>query len=238
MSGTAYRKDSKGIMLSACTGKVIYRKKASALQKEEFLAPSIIRFVQSPPPSHVTLPELIKMAKEDVYMNAIVLNEPRNKLLFRFLSEFKDESIAISVRLIEHGEILSALTGIPFLNGKSSTKERKVIRDGLKSGEIKRVIGTSLIDQSVDFPLLKVFLNWAGYSPRVAQIQRLGRILRLSQGKTAYFIDLVDSWNSKMLRHSKQRISFMRKESLDVQVEKYNGKQFENEFESITNVII
>ena len=119
--------------------------------------------------------------------------------------------------LKEHGETLAAMSGIPFISTDLSAKQRTELRNRIDSGELTAIIATSLYDESVNVPSLKVLINAAGYSPQNAQTQRHGRILRRT-GKSAKFFDFYDSWESKMLEHSKKRIKYMKAEGHDVEV--------------------
>ena len=86
------------------------------------------------------------------------------------------------------------------------------------------VVATKIYDQSVNLPALKIAINCAGHSPKNAQIQRLGRILRNSGGNDALFIDIWDEWESSVLVHSKNRYSYLEEENHNIETKELKYK--------------
>lgn len=218
-SGTPQRGDGKDILLQACTGRIIYEKNAADLQKEGFLVRSNVSFVESYPPNHMKLTDFVRLDPKSAYEHGIVKNMPRNIAISDILNlkALRNKSFVVLVKRHEHGEILSELLGVPFVHGKCTTKFREEIRERILSGELKRLVATTIFDQSVNFPNLDGIVNAGGHSPENAQTQRHGRVLRTYEGKEcAYFFDFYDSWESRMKKHSRARIRYMEDEGHEV----------------------
>jgi len=104
----------------------------------------------------------------------------------------------IVVNSVEHGEIIQSKleeAGVTsaFLQGANSTDERSVILNGVKDGSVKTLIGTQLIDEGIDLPNLSYLLYTAGGKSPRQLLQRVGRVLRVSDTKkTATIIDFQD----------------------------------------------
>lgn len=216
-TGTAYRKDGSDIMLQAATGRILYHMPASALQSGGYLQKSKVVFYRTEPPSHMTLSQLVLLDPLAQYRHGIVHNMRRNLQIANLVSEHLDRTLLVTVKLKEHGVLLAGMTGLPFISGDEPSKERDRIRDGLKSGQLKGVIATSLYDESVNFPRLNVCINAAGHSPRNAQAQRHGRILRSDgTGSESLFIDFSDLWLDRTATHSRNRMRYMKQEGHEV----------------------
>lgn len=219
-TGTPTRSDDKEILLMAATGRVLISKPARELQDEGWLSPSRVVFYESPPPSGFSNIDYVMKTAIARYHDAIVRNEPRNRLIRQIIQDNPDRSFLCTVRLVEHGKILSSMLDVPFVTGSISKKLRREIKSRLESGELRGVVATNVYDESVNIPRLNMLINAGGQSPENAQTQRHGRILR-NEGGEALFVDFNDSWASDVARHSRNRIKYMRGEGHEVKIEAY-----------------
>lgn len=216
-TGTVQRSDGGELYVYAGFGRILTKIDARFLQDQGYLSESHIRFIASNPPSHVTREYLAKCDPEDRYMESIVRNMGRNRQIIELLTENNDTAI-VGVKRIEHAEILSEMSGIPFISGQSNDREH--IKNGLVSGDIRKAIVTTIFDLSVNIPRLKRFINAGGHSPESRQIQRLGRVLRLHDSKDiAEMYDFNDFWDKKASEHTGKRVKALRKEGHTVEVE-------------------
>ena len=215
-TGTPYRSDGKDLLLLACTGRVMIQKKAKELQEEGILSQAKIVFYHSPPPAHLSIEALAERSPKDRYMDSIVYNEPRNRLISE-LYHSQEVQTAVIVKYIEHGEILADIIGIPFVSSK--VRNRAEIQSGLNDGSLLGVVATTIFDMSVNIPGLTRIINAAGHSPEARQTQRLGRVIRLFDGKEwAYFYDFMDDWDNKAWLHSRNRLKYMKSEGHEVEI--------------------
>lgn len=216
MTGTLNRQDEKDIFLRAFSGKTLVRFPVRSLIEMGYLSDVDVYFHPIDYPGD--LDELNKLSPQGRYLAGIVNNGYRNDRIARILQRNPDVSSVVLINRIEHGELLAAQLGCPFVYGGTPKAVRRRVKEGINSGEITRVVATSLYDESVNNPKWKLCINAAGFSPENAQIQRLGRILRPIPGIRAQFHDFVDQFNSKLKRHSNLRIAYLRDEGHPVSV--------------------
>ena len=140
------------------------------------------------------------MEYQFIYKEGIINNDYRNQLIVALAErlESQEGTTLIVVNSVEHGELIqeklkdSGVTSA-FLQGANSTSERNDILDGVKSGKVKTLIGTQLIDEGIDLPNLSYLLYTAGGKSPRQLLQRIGRVLRISDTKkTATIIDFQD----------------------------------------------
>ena len=140
------------------------------------------------------------MEYQFIYKEGIINNDYRNQLIVALAErlESQEGTTLIVVNSVEHGELIqeklkeSGVTSA-FLQGANSTNERNDILDGVKSGKVKTLIGTQLIDEGIDLPNLSYLLYTAGGKSPRQLLQRIGRVLRISDTKkTATIIDFQD----------------------------------------------
>ena len=223
-SGTPFRGDGKDILLQAATGRIIYKKTTRELQDTGYLAESKVLFFKTKMPSNQTHETLAELQPHDKYRTTIIENDHRNALIKAVFKKYANQPTLVIVKHEQHLKFLSDYLGIPLVYGKSSKGYRKAVQDQLRSGEMWAVIATKVYDQSVNIPALKIAINCAGHSPKNAQIQRLGRILRQSGGNGALFIDFWDEFNEAPLVHSKNRLDYLKEEGHEIETLEMNYK--------------
>src|SRR5262249_45976454 len=83
--------------------------------------------------------------------------------------------------------------GAPLITGKTPTRDREVLYDRFRTGEITRLIVSKVANFSIDLPDANVAIQLSGtYGSRQEEAQRLGRILRPKRhGLLAHFYSLV-----------------------------------------------
>lgn len=218
LTGTAFRNDGASIMLQAATGKLIGNIKAKDLQEQGFLAKSKIYFVNCPDPQELDRP----LQYREIYRFGIVKNAVRNALIGKLVKKHLGKSILVVVEQIEHGEeLFKQLKKIDkktvFISGKS--KQRKELKEAFERGDLRTVIASRIYNESADVPILEVVINASGGRSGIAVIQRVGRSLRLREGKEeAVIYDFYDSFNYKMEQHSMERMKWLKKEGHEVTV--------------------
>jgi len=104
------------------------------------------------------------------------------------------ETVIVLVSTIRHGEQLSA--SIPdsvVLHSKLPKKIRKRHVDDLRSGKLRCVVATSLMDEGADFPIASTMILAVGGRSATKTIQRTGRVMRPYKDKEFGVIyDFVD----------------------------------------------
>lgn len=223
-SGTVFRGDGKDILLQAATGRIIYKKTTKELQDLGYLASSKVMFFKSKMPSNQTDESLAQLTPHEKYRATIVENDHRNALIKEIFKKYANQPTLVIVKSEQHLKFLSDYLGVPLVYGKSSKGYRKAVQEQLRSGEMWAIVCTKIYDQSVNIPALKIAINCAGHSPKAAQIQRLGRILRQSGSEDALFIDIWDDFEPSVVMHSRNRFNYLKDEGHSMEVKEIGYK--------------
>lgn len=206
-------------LLEGTIGQVGYNKGASELIDEGFVTPVRVKMITVKIPDE----EIIK-AFRPAYEENIIGSRRRNKIIAEEAKELIDagKTVLITVsRIKKHGQpLLELLEGydVEFLHGK--TKDRKEIVQRFKDGNLRCLI-TTVIREGTNIPVADVLIfAQAGKSDTVIT-QRIGRIMRLAEGKEeALVIDFFDEDGANLEKHSNARLNHYRsEESFIVEVE-------------------
>jgi superfamily II DNA or RNA helicase len=189
LSATPRREDGADLKIWAATGPICANISPVDLIKRGILAKPTFVF-EWLAPSHIS-----RRTWQEAYDEYIVANHERNEKIVDFITDYVNvgESIYVHVTRIDHGKILSEMSGYPFLQGSDKTDRRQEAVEKFKSGEVPCLIST-LLGEGYDVPTASVFINAASGKSSVALIQRVGRVLRTTKDKKeAVVIDFVES---------------------------------------------
>jgi superfamily II DNA or RNA helicase len=112
----------------------------------------------------------------------------------RFLAEKLSESSEKTLIFTLHNSLVYAISRrflIPAITHKTPEDERRLILSKFRSGEYRAIVTSQVLDEGLDVPDASrgIILSGTG-SPRQL-IQRLGRILRKTEGKVAILWEVV-----------------------------------------------
>ena len=108
------------------------------------------------------------------------------------------------------------------------TKAIQTARDGqklqaikdLRQGKIDGVIASTIWDQGVDIPEIRTLIMAGGGKSLVRNLQRLGRGLRIAEGKTSLEVyDFYDNSTRWLRNHSSERKKLWDSEGFNVTTE-------------------
>jgi superfamily II DNA or RNA helicase len=103
------------------------------------------------------------------------------------------------------------------LSGKDTAKVRRAAIARLQDGSLHALIATTIFDEGVDIPELKKVILASGGKSQVKLIQRVGRAVRLANGKTeAMIVDFQDAHNPTLKRHAAARRKVYKEQEFDV----------------------
>lgn len=214
LTATPFMKDDEeaNMRLGASSGPVAIRVTEKMLIDRGILATPYFKFVK--------LPE--KPAKlyrstpwQRAYEVGVVDHDTRNKHIIAeaMRAARYGLSIMVLVQRKEHGNKLCAkmnAVGLPatFIFGDDNQTERKAAIADLKSGRIKVLIGTTILDVGVDVPAVGMVILAGAGKAEVALRQRIGRGLREKRDgspNVAFIVDFADDHNTHLKGHYKQR---------------------------------
>jgi superfamily II DNA or RNA helicase len=210
LSATPFRAyEPEGMKIEAALGKIVYQISLHELIKQGYLCDADIivqtmEYDKAIEDDWLSYPEIV-----DKY---IVNNYERNELVVNTALE-QNNTTLILVDKIEHGKILYDMLvncNRVFVHGTS--KDRRKIFDEIKAGKYKIIIATKIYGEGVNFPNLHNLILAGGGKSSVATVQKIGRILRLFDGKDkAHIFDFNDK--IKYLdKHFEERLKIYEKD--------------------------
>jgi superfamily II DNA or RNA helicase len=202
LTATPFMRDSyHNWMLQGGTGALICAITNRELIDQGYLSECKVDMVlmrkQEVPPGQRGWPECY-----DFY---IVTNRIRNAEVARAFARYPGPTLVL-VNKIAHGEILADTIGVPFLSGQSSADVRKDAIEKLKAGKLPGVVASTIWDEGIDIANIKTVILAGGGKSEIKNLQRLGRGLRIANGKQQLqLVDFIDQSPYILANHSKIR---------------------------------
>ena len=109
------------------------------------------------------------------------------------VKKHQGEQILVIGQYIDQLDELSEVLGVPLIKGETPVKEREVLFNKFRSGELTTLVVSKVANFSIDLPDATIAIQVSGaFGSRQEEAQRLGRILRpKSDGRTAKFYSVV-----------------------------------------------
>jgi DNA excision repair protein ERCC-3 len=109
------------------------------------------------------------------------------------VKKHQGEQILVIGQYIDQLDELSEVLGVPVIKGETPVKEREILFNKFRSGEITTLVVSKVANFSIDLPDATIAIQVSGaFGSRQEEAQRLGRILRpKSDGRTAKFYSVV-----------------------------------------------
>ena len=166
------------------------------------------------------------MAYQVTYSLGVIHNQYRNHLIaeiaVQVAKRLKNQAVLIIVNSIEHGDNISKeLDNIgaeyAFIQGKDDTDTRNVVLNKVKSGKLKILIGTKILDAGIDVDSFKCLVACSAGKSYISILQRIGRILRVRNDKKDVIVfDLYDRTSRILYKHAKERVKYYMDQGFDV----------------------
>jgi len=222
-----------GMYLLGALGQVIVKISPEELIKEGYVVPPMVTMYEGE--WNVELKELWKQynfAKqgqdkeywEEVRRRGLTECKDRNEIIAALVKG--KSGVLIIVDRIKQGEILSRMIGAPFT--WSGSEHRAELFDKFKKEEIKILISSPILQEGIDIHGIRVVVLAGGGKAEIALLQRVGRGMRLQEGKK--YLEVIDFWDKyppKLLDHSKQRMKTYQKVKYAVKIENVYDKLIE-----------
>ena len=196
LTATPNREDGLSNLVEWSFGETLLERTTREMIKLGFLMPCRIEIVSTGFVFEYDGPEKKRLAELE---KAIAACEARNALIVATVvrEAALGETCLVLVRTREHAHALADLIqarGIEAraLTGKTAKKKRKATLNDLRAGDLPVMIATSLADEGLDLPRLSVIALGSPQRAKGATLQRLGRLLRLWEGKKPVLYDFVD----------------------------------------------
>jgi superfamily II DNA or RNA helicase len=134
-------------------------------------------------------------------------SEAKVDALENILESNPDDRILI---FTQHNELVHRISKrflIPYITYKTDKEERREILERFKDGRFRAIVTSKVLDEGIDVPEASLGIIVSGTGSAREFIQRLGRLLRKSEGKEAKLIEIVSKETSET------RTSWRRKRS-------------------------
>ena len=222
LTGTATTDDPvRNRRLEAATGPILYKVSIAEATSKGYLAPARVIYHKAPAPiGPVTLGNY-----QDARRALIEDNGPRNALIVDLTVEAAQAGrrclvICDTIRHVRHIADVLRDTGVRsvVLTGHHSSGVRSSAKKDLQSGVLEVAVVSPIWDMGVNLPQLDTVILAAGGKSSVKALQRVGRALRTSPGKTEAVIhDFWDAGSKYTLAHSQARLKLCRRERFAVE---------------------
>jgi len=211
LSATPETGTGRDMVLQAYAGSIVAQVSASYLIEHEYLVRPKIYYLQG---SKNAAYKFSRKKYKTIYKLYIVNNTYRNQLIVDCVKRLHglNKSILITVTTKNHGHLLlkmiRAIDGISceFIYSHVDKMLRKKYIDQVRNKQLDVILGTSLADEGLNIPALDSLILAGGGKSPTRVIQRIGRTLRLSDGKTeAIVIDFKDNLRYLIGHYKKRR---------------------------------
>lgn len=215
-SATPFREDNAGIMIDAASGKKIFSISATELTKLGYLTKA--KIIMTKLQKAMETSDERDMNYPQLYKAQVVENEISNDIITNLARIFYENNklVLILVQQVSHGQILlsklksiidagdagfvddtakraKVIKDIEFLKGAVNSAKRKKVVQLFRERKVKILIATTLADQGLDIPSLDVLIKAGRGKSKVRTPQRVGRVVRIAEGKSeALVFDFFD----------------------------------------------
>jgi superfamily II DNA or RNA helicase len=247
-SGTAWREARDNLAMEGYIGPVLFRETPENLQKKGILVYFNYLAIQIPDDPTIRYPKFNtktgeyktinrKPERQDVYQKMIIDNKQRNQCIVNLIKEYNQASLPYGSALVlaesvdqsyhlyeEMTAFLEPEVEIEYVKGGGGKKRKQNIIDRLKNKELKVVVSTKVFNVGVNFPPVGLLVIGGGGNATSNLIQKIGRIVRKSEGKDkALVVDFEDFERFYLHRNFYNRTSALKTQYPSTKVEKVKG---------------
>lgn len=220
LSATPSRKeDDRDLLLRSLIGPVVYDIPVEELKNKGTISRSKLTCLV------ISKPKKDSLSWEDANKHLIIHNAYRTNVITELAKQRINEGKTVlllvgnSIPLAEntYNKLISKVPKdkVRMVNGASNIDDIDEAFNALKKKEISCVITTVIADEGIDIPSINCLLTIGGGESYNRTVQRVGRALRLkSDGSEAEVIDVMDTTNPYLKKHSTTRLTYYMEESL------------------------
>jgi superfamily II DNA or RNA helicase len=124
-------------------------------------------------------------------LRVAVNSDAKLNLLAQRLESYKDEKILIFTLYNDLVYTISSRFLIPAVTHQTPSDERREILANFGNGKYKVIVTSQVLDEGIDVPDASVGMILGGTGSTREYVQRLGRLLRKKEGKTAKLVEII-----------------------------------------------
>ncbi len=136
---------------------------------------------------------LYATAEPENRYRACATTRTKRNVVEELVKKHAGEQILVIGQYIDQLDELSETLGVPLIKGDTPIKEREILFNKFRSGEITCLVVSKVANFSIDLPDATIAIQVSGaFGSRQEEAQRLGRILRpKSDGRSAKFYSVI-----------------------------------------------
>jgi superfamily II DNA or RNA helicase len=223
LTGTIPEDELTALRIRGTMGEVLYSIESEELARDGYVVLPKVKMVQGN--WDVGLKEKLKainwykfgaerQAWDIVRRYGIITNMFRNQKVADVLNVYKKQGVSgilVIVDLLEHGQLLSELTGEQFIFGEAGGRAN--VYDDFKTGKIPVLISSPILDEGIDITGIKVVILASGGKSKLRLLQRIGRGMRKQKNKfSCDIVDFQDEEIGMLKRHTEKRLKVYKDE--------------------------
>ncbi|MCL1792191.1 MAG: helicase-associated domain-containing protein [Peptococcaceae bacterium] len=191
LTATLVREDGHETDVFALIGPKRHEMAWKVLEGQGWIAQAMCFEVRIPMPDALKMPYAIA-SKRDKFRIAAE-NPDKIPVLNRLMARHTGAHILIIGVYLEQLQQIADQIAAPLITGKTKNKERELLYNSFKQGEISVLVVSKVANFAIDLPDANVAIEVSGsFGSRQEEAQRLGRILRPKKGDNkAYFYTIV-----------------------------------------------
>lgn len=221
LSGTPNKKeDDRDLLLHSLTGDIIYEMGVSELKKVGTISKAHLLCVIVKDP--IGFEEL---DWQEAFTSLIINNGFRHDVIAKLIDQraktnrtilvLAGNSLDLAHNIYDRARKYLSEDKIRLVNGLSRDHYVDETFKKLQEKELSCVVTTTIADEGIDIPAVNSLILCGGGKSFVRTVQRVGRTLRLKEdGSDAEVIDLLDTTNPYLKKHSRARLDYYNEESL------------------------
>lgn len=137
-------------------------------------------------------------------------SKERNDILLKLIDILKRMRLKtlLLFQSIDHGKMISRMTGIPFISGETSGEERESRKNEFLDADGGMLLASDIFKKGVTLPQVEVLVNVDGGLEDANTIQKKGRVLGSTDTKKrSIIIDFFDMYRLYFKDHSHTRLN-------------------------------
>ena len=191
LTATLVREDGMEGDVFSLIGPQKYNVPWKDLEKQGWIATAVCHEIRIPLDENARMDYAIAPQREKYSIAAH--NKRKLPVLQAILQRHTNENILVIGMYLDQLDEIAALLQAPLINGQTPVREREILYEQFRTGEIKTLVVSKVANFSIDLPDASVAIEISGtFGSRQEEAQRLGRILRpKNDGLMAHFYTIV-----------------------------------------------
>lgn len=210
LSATPYRSGAfvQNLKLKEWSGDIVYEITEKELRERGVLSDYIVIMLLV---DHNSIAYDFKECDYNEYRNLCIFESvERNGVLedlIRILFSMHVKTLVL-FQSVEHGKMISKITGIPFISGETESDVREREKNRFLNDDGGFLLASNIFKKGVTLPQVEVLINVDGGLEDANTIQKKGRVLGATEKKKkSVVIDFFDMFDEYFSEHSKTRLN-------------------------------